>query len=59
MSTALAGLSIEIGKTTEKTSILAEQLKKASLSLVMARKKKAAGTPRIGYTICHLITPRV
>jgi hypothetical protein len=59
LSTALAGMSIEAGKTTERASILAEQLKKVSLSLIMAREEEAAIAPRIRCTICRLITPRV
>jgi hypothetical protein len=57
--TALAGINIEAGKTTEKISILVGQLKKASLSLVIARKKEAIITLRVRYTIYRLVTSRV
>jgi hypothetical protein len=59
LSIALAGLSVEAGKAIERISILAGQLKEASLSLVMARKKKAMIAPRNEYIICYLITPRI
>jgi hypothetical protein len=38
LSIVLAGLSVEAGKAIERASILAGQLKKASLFLVMVRK---------------------
>jgi hypothetical protein len=59
LSTALAGVSIEAGEATERASILAGQLEEASLSLVMAREEEAAMAPRVGCTICRLVTPRV
>jgi hypothetical protein len=40
LSIALAGINIKIGKAIERISILAGQLEKASLSLVIARKKR-------------------
>jgi hypothetical protein len=58
LSTALAGLNIEIEKATERVSILAEQLKKASLFLVIAREKKTTIAPKNECTIYYLITPR-
>jgi hypothetical protein len=58
LSTALAGLSVEAREATEKVSILAGQLEKVSLSLVMARKEKTTITPRNECTIYHLIIPR-
>ena len=45
LSAALAGLNVEAGETTEKVSILAEQLEKASLSLILLKKEKATGAP--------------
>ena len=59
LSTALAGVSLEAGEATERASILAGQLEEASLSLVMAREEEAAMAPRVGCTICRLMTPRV
>jgi hypothetical protein len=59
LSIALAGISIKAGKATERVSILVGQLEKAFLSLVIARKEKAAITPKIRYIICRLVTPRV
>jgi peroxiredoxin len=59
LSTALAGMSIKTEKTIKRASILAKQLKEISLSLIMARKKKAAMIPKIEYTICRLMTPKI
>jgi hypothetical protein len=59
LSTVLAGISIEAGKTIERVSILIKQLEKISLSLVMTRKEEAAMVLRVGYIICRLITLRV
>jgi len=56
--TALTGLSVEIRKTTKKASILAGQLKKASLSLIIVKKEKTTITPKNECTICYLITLR-
>jgi hypothetical protein len=56
---ALAGVSLEAEKTIKKISILAGQLEKISLSLIMARKKKAAIALRVEYTIYRLVTPKV
>jgi hypothetical protein len=58
LSTALAGLSVEVGEATERASILAGQLEEASLSLVMAREEETTVAPRNECTICHLVTPR-
>jgi hypothetical protein len=55
LSTALAGLNVETKKTTEKVSILAGQLEKISLSLVMAREKGITIAPKNEYIIYHLI----
>jgi hypothetical protein len=59
LSTALTGLSVETEEATEKASILAGQLEKTSLSLVIAREEEAAMVPRNECTICHLVTPRI
>jgi hypothetical protein len=59
LSTALARLSLKAEKATKRASILAGQLKKISLSLIMAKEKEATMAPRIRYTIYRLITPRV
>jgi hypothetical protein len=59
LSTALAGLSVETEKTIKKASILARQLKKMSLSLVIAREEKAIIALKNEYTIYHLVTPRI
>jgi chromosome segregation ATPase len=59
LSTALAGVSIEIEKAIKKISILAGQLEKISLSLVMTREEEAAMASKIEYTIYRLVTPRV
>jgi hypothetical protein len=58
LSTVLAGLSVEIGKTIKKASILAGQLEKASLSLVIIREKETIMAPKNEYIICRLVTPR-
>jgi hypothetical protein len=58
LSTALAGLSVKTGKITEKISILAGQLEKAFLSLIIIRKKEAVITLKNECTICRLIAPR-
>jgi hypothetical protein len=44
---------------TEKVSILTGQLKKISLSLIIAREEEIAMVLRVGYTIYRLMTPRV
>jgi hypothetical protein len=59
LSTVLAGLSVEAEKAIKKASILAGQLEKASLSLVMAKEEEAAIAPKIGYIIYRLTIPRV
>jgi hypothetical protein len=59
LSIALAGLSIKTGKAIKRASILAGQLKEVSLSLIMAREKKAVMVLRSEYTICRLIIPRI
>jgi len=55
----LIRLSIKAEKTIKRASILAGQLEEASLFLIMIRKEKAIITPKTGYTICRLMTPRV
>jgi hypothetical protein len=59
LSIALAGLNIEAGKTIERISILAGQLKEVSLSLVMARKKGIMIALKNECTICHLVIFRI
>jgi len=59
LSTALTELSIEAGKTTKRVSILAGQLKKISLFLVIAKKEEAAMTLKVRYIIYRLMTPKV
>jgi hypothetical protein len=55
----LAGISLEAGKIIKKASILAGQLKKISLSLVIVKKEKAVMAFKIKCTICRLIISRV
>jgi hypothetical protein len=57
--TALAGISLKAEKTIKRVSILAGQLEKISLSLIMAKKEETARASKIGYIICRLVTPRV
>jgi hypothetical protein len=59
LSIALTGISIKIGKATEKASILTEQLKKISLSLIIAREEEAAIISKIRYIIYRLVTPKI
>jgi hypothetical protein len=55
----LAGVSLEAGEATERALILTGQLEEVSLSLIMIKEKKAAIAPKVRYTICRLITPRI
>jgi hypothetical protein len=55
----LAKISLKAGKVTEKASILAGQLKKASLSLVIIREEEAVIVSKVRCTICRLMTFRV
>ena len=55
--TALAGLSVEAKEAIKRVSILAGQLEKTSLSLVIIREEEAIMAPRNEYTICHLVIP--
>jgi hypothetical protein len=57
--TALAEMSLKAKKAIKRVSILAKQLKKISLSLVMIRKEEAAMVPKIGCIICRLVTSKV
>jgi hypothetical protein len=59
LSTALTGISLKAGKTIKRASILAKQLEKVFLSLIMAREEAAAMTPKIGCIICRLIISRI
>ena len=58
LSTALAGLSIKAEKTTERVSILAGQLKKVFLFLVMTREEEEIIALKNEYIICRLVTSR-
>ena len=58
LSTALAGLSVEVKKVIERVSILAGQLEKVSLSLVIARKEEKTVAPKNECIICYLVTFR-
>jgi hypothetical protein len=51
----LAGLNVEAGKITEKVSILAGQLEKAFLSLILLKKEEITRVPGNEYTIYRLI----
>jgi hypothetical protein len=55
----LAGLSVEIGETTERVLILVGQLEEASLSLMMVREEEVIIVLRVGCTICSLMFLRV
>jgi hypothetical protein len=59
LSTALTGLSVEAKEVTERASILAGQLEKVSLFLIIIRKKKAVITLRNEYIIYRLIVSRI
>jgi hypothetical protein len=52
-------MSLEAEKAIKRVSILAGQLEKAFLSLIMAKEKEAIIEPRVRYTIYRLMTPRV
>jgi hypothetical protein len=58
LSITLTGLSVKVGKAIERVSILAGQLEKVSLSLVMIREEKTMIVLRNEYIICHLVTLR-
>jgi hypothetical protein len=58
LSITLTGMSREAKKAIKRISILAEQLKEASLSLIMAGGKKVIMALKSECTICHLITSR-
>ena len=59
LSIVLAGLNVETGEAIERISILAGQLKKVSLSLVIAREKEIIMVPKNEYIICRLVTLRI
>jgi hypothetical protein len=56
---ALAGISLETGKTIERASILTGQLEKVSLFLIIIREKKIIMALRNECTIFRLVTFRV
>ena len=45
LSAVLAELSVKAGEITERTAILAGQLKKVSLSLILLKEEKVTGIP--------------
>jgi uncharacterized coiled-coil protein SlyX len=59
LSATLAELSVEAGKITERVSILAGQLKKVSLSLILSKKEEVTGILDNEYIICRLIAFRI
>jgi hypothetical protein len=59
LSIALAEMSIKVGKATKKVSILAGQLKKTFLSLIITKEEEIAIILKIRYIICRLVTLRI
>jgi hypothetical protein len=59
LSTVLAGLSVETREATEKASILAGQLKKASLFLIIVREKEIIIILKNECIIYRLVIPRI
>jgi hypothetical protein len=59
LSAALARLSIEAREIIERASILAGQLEKISLSLIMLREEGIIKALENECTICRLVTPRI
>ena len=57
LSAVLAGLSVEAKKIIKKASILAGQLEKVSLSLIITREREIIMTPKNECTICRLVIP--
>jgi hypothetical protein len=57
LSVVLAGLSVETREIIKKNLILAGQLEKAFLSLILPREEKATGVLNNEYIICRLIAP--
>jgi hypothetical protein len=55
LSAALAGLSVKAGEAIERVSILAGQLEKVSLSLILLKKEEITGILSNQYIICRLI----
>ena len=55
--TVLAGLNVEAGEAIKRALILTEQLKKASLSLILLKEKKVTGASGNECIICRLIAP--
>jgi hypothetical protein len=52
-------MNLKTGKTSKRALILAKQLEKASLSLVITKKEKIIIMLKNEYTICRLVFPRV
>jgi hypothetical protein len=59
LSAVLAGLSVEAGKIIKRVSILAGQLEKVSLSLIVFREKDIIRASKSEYIRCRLITSRI
>jgi hypothetical protein len=59
LSTALAGLNVEAGEAIKRASILAGQLEKVSLFLIMIRKEGIIMALSDECTICRLIIPQI
>jgi hypothetical protein len=59
LSTALAGVSIKTKKAIERVSILAGQLEKVFLFLMIVKEKEAVMALKVRYTICRLVISRV
>jgi hypothetical protein len=59
LSIALTKVSLKVGKTIERVSILAGQLEKISLSLVIIKKKEATIILKVRYIIYRLVNLRV
>jgi len=59
LSTALTRISIKTRKAIKKVSILAGQLKKISLFLVIAREEEAIMALKNECTICRLIILKI
>jgi hypothetical protein len=59
LSTVLTGISLKIGKITKRVLILAGQLKKIFLFLIIVREKKAIIILKVRCIICRLIIFKV
>jgi hypothetical protein len=59
LSTVLARVSLKAGKVIKRVSILAGQLEKISLSLIMIREEEAVIALKIRCIICRLVTSKI